>query len=568
MADLIALSNWLNAAPEHTVAVDSNKVFTTLDLKQCVSKWMNILAERPGGRWAVYHPDTFEFMAILLALWQLDRTACVPGDNCTGTVERLRDHVDGFIGDFPDELAINVADDGPVSPRSNAKWKTLHPNFIAIEIYTSGSTGEPKPITKSITQLEHELEALEAQWPSSLESVVLSTVSHQHLYGMTFRLLWPLCLGQPFSSFICEYSEDVFHYAQQYSSFSLIASPSHLSRMNTVIDWNELSGLCSYVICSAAPLSRTDSLAVKKLLNTPIREIYGSSETGAIAWRIQQESGDDALWQPLPSVELESMADDCLKVCSPHLDKQEPLVLADKVRFSSKKTFELIGRADNIAKIEGKRVSLTAIESILLDNDWVEAVKVLTLNRKRVETATVIQLTGAGAEQLDTLGRKSVINTLKKSLSGNFESVVLPRRWRFVEQMPYNAQGKLPMNTLRVLFEKEPLKWPEIKTKLVKDSKATIECYLPVDLIYFAGHFEGNPILPGVTQVYWAEKLGLELFPVSGSFKRLEVIKFLKIIRPNSSVVINLDYNDTKNTVTFSYESEKGLYSSGRICFG
>jgi len=566
MAKLILLSDWLNEQSDHVVAVQMANTVSTVDFKHRVKKWLTVLSEHEGSRWAVYHADAFEFLAILFALWQLDRTACIPGDNCAGTVERLSNYVDGFVGGFPTGLIIDDTSRSLEDP-STEEWKKLKPDFIALEIYTSGSTGVPKPITKTIAQLEREIDVLESQWPSQQDCVVLATVSHQHLYGMTFRLLWPFSAGQPFARLLSEYSEDIFHHAQHYAIFSLISSPSHLARMNTVVNWNELTAQCQYVISSSAPLARVDSVNVSRLLDTTVREIYGSSETGAMAWRIQLDCDNDALWQALPKVDLSTASDNTLIVGSPYLTDNEPLNLPDRVRFHHHEGFELIGRIDNIVKVEGKRVSLTAIERVLLENEWVEQVKALTLNRKRVETAVVIQLTELGEHQLKTVGRKAVIKGIKSGLIGYFEPVVLPRRWRFIEHLPYNAQGKLPMETLRALFEKEPVKWPKINDKLVDDKKATIQCHIPADLIYFDGHFDDNPILPGVVQVYWAEKFGRQLLPVDGRFKRLEAIKFLQIIGPNSWLTISLEYNETNNSLAFKYQSEKGLHSTGRLYF-
>jgi len=562
MTTLIRLADWLNQSSEHVVAVQMENSVRTADLKQRVKKWIGVLSLEDGLRWGVYHTDSFEFMAILFALWQLGKTACVPGDNHSGTVERLSHHVNGFAGIFPDGLSI----DGLVDDELPAQWKNLDPSFAAIEIYTSGSTGEPKAITKTIAQLDIEIGVLESLWPSLKNSVVLGTVPHQHFYGMVFRLLWPLCSGRAFERLMCEYSEDIFHHAKYYGVFSLIASPSHLTRMSTTLNWAELSEQCQYVISSAAPLAKLDSEKVSQLL-TPVREIYGSSETGAIAWRIQCDKKTDALWQALPQVKL-TLKGDNLVASSPYLANHEPLLLPDRVTFYPGKGFELLGRADSIVKVEGKRVSLMEIENRLLSHEWVSQAKALVLSRQRVETAVVVQLNLSGFEQLEKVGRKIFIDRIKECLKGYFDPVVLPRRWRFFDRLPYNAQGKLPMAMLSGLFEKKAVKWPEIEDTVVINNEATIRCLIPKDLIYFDGHFKNNPILPGVAQTYWAEKFGKDLLSISGRFKGIDKLKFLKIIIPNTSLTISLKYNQGDQSLIFTYQSEQGLHSTGRISFG
>lgn len=562
----MSLSIRLVDRPVDVVAAQRGELTSAEAFLSKVQSWFDTLQTHHGERWAVYHNDTLEFTAILFALWQLGRTACVPGDSCLGTVQQLMPHVDGFIGEFPINEAISTYKEKnePVV----GSWRVLPTDLVAIEVFTSGSTGDPKPIKKTVGQIEKEVEALEQLWPSKTESVVLATVSHQHFYGMMFRILWPISTGRAFGRNLCEYVEDIFHQAKYCPLFTLVASPSHLGRFGSDLGWSMLETCCHDVISSAAPLSREDSLNISQQLSAPVREIYGSSETGAIAWRSQQSGERDASWRALPSVTLRSLSDGSLFLQSPYLGEDDGFNLPDQVEFNKDGSFKLMGRLDRIVKVEGKRVSLVAIEKLLLFSRWVKNVRALTTERQRVETALVIQLTEEGTSLLQAEGRNFLIKKLKGLLRAHFEPVVLPRRWRFVEHMPYNKQGKLPLDALQVLFEKPVTKWPVISNEKVDDSKATIQCKIPADLVYFDGHFDGAPILPGVVQVHWAEAFGRRLFSIEGSFKRLEVIKFRQIISPNITISVVLKYDQKLNKLTFQYESNKGVHSSGRICFG
>ena len=187
------------------------------------------------------------------ALWQLGRLACIPGDNQPGSSRRLSATVDGFTGEFNID---GVVSNGLELVNSDFSWTVLDSDFEGLEIYTSGSTGDPSPIRKTIAQLELEVASLEALWPQHTDAVVLATVTHQHLYGLTFRLFWPLSSGRAFERLAIEYTEDILHLADHYASFSLVSSPSHLARLNTSIEWAELHGSCQYILSSAAPLTR------------------------------------------------------------------------------------------------------------------------------------------------------------------------------------------------------------------------------------------------------------------------------------------------------------------------
>jgi len=565
LAGLTPLSKWLVQQPSDVVAVRSGKWIMTQEFLLRVQGWMDTLYERPGNRWAVYHSGSFEFLAILFALWQLGRTACISSDNRPGTVTRLANTVDGFIGEFASSVPM-VEGSGTKKPLTG-NWIVPSPDLIAIEIYTSGSTGDPKSIFKTIAQLESEIGVLESMWPSEPGSIVLATVSHQHIYGMTFALFWPLCSGRPFESRLCEFSEDIIYKAGYYSQFSLISSPSHLGRFNSLFDWEQVAPRCNFVVSSAAPLSREDSIAIGNLLDTQVREIYGSSETGAIAWRIQQGSKVDALWRALPQVNLEPTVEGTLCVRSPYLGEIDHFVLPDRVEFNDQDCFKLIGRVDRIVKVEGKRVSLASIERLLLNHSWVNNVKALTIERIRIETAIVMQLNEKGKAYLQESGRKSLIKIFKNILADHLESVVLPRRWRFVEQMPYNRQGKLPLESLQTLFKKEELKWPQIIDQQLVGRQLTMQCYIPPQLIYFDGHMANRPILPGIVLIHWAEAFGRQLLSVTGRFERLEVIKFQQVILPQYKVSLSLKFDDATRKLSFYYESQQGVHSSGRICF-
>lgn len=564
MAELTPLSHWHQRPPEHIVAVNLGVPVNQRQLESRVRAWVAALRPQAGERWGVYHSDSLEFLSILLALWQLERSACIPSDNRPGTVARLQHELDGLVGEFDDAHALTTANSGIVD---DADWIVPRSQSIALEIYTSGSTGTPKSIHKTIGQLECESAVIESLWPSVAGTVILATVSHQHIFGMTFGLFWPFSSGRAFETRFCEFNEDVRLKAGYYARFALVSSPSHLGRFSDSIDWAGIADRCEYVVSSAAPLVREDSLQVSQLLQTPVREIYGSSETGAIAWRIQQQDQPDASWRALPGVELEPSDSGTLNLRSPYLGDLDYYELPDRVAFDDDGGFALLGRVDSIVKVEGKRVSLSAIEQRLEQSDRVKRVKALTIERNRVETAVVMQLSPAGQSLLQSRGRRTLINEFRDLLLQNFEAVVIPRRWRFVDELPFNRQGKLPMGNLRALFARTETLWPQILDQQTDENQLSMRCLIPSQLIYFDGHMPARPILPGIVQVHWAEGYGREFLPLEGRFERLEVVKFQQVILPGYEVSLSLTYNTETRKLSFRYESDRGVHSSGRICF-
>jgi len=135
--------------------------------------------------------------------------------------------------------------------------------------------------------LQLEVNALQQQWPLSKERVdcVLGSVSAAHMYGLPFRVLWPLCAAVPIDRPQRPYPEALQHASLPYSRYLWIASPALLTRLGHRLDWQALRGrlLGLYSAGGALPLPVSDEFEAQ-LGQRPI-EIYGSSETGVIAFR-------------------------------------------------------------------------------------------------------------------------------------------------------------------------------------------------------------------------------------------------------------------------------------------
>ena len=266
-------------------------------------------------------------------------------------------------------------------------------------------------------------------------------------------------------------------------------------------------------------------------------------------------------------MEIEPTANGTMRLRSPYQRDPDCFEMPDRVDFETDGSFRLLGRVDSIVKVEGKRVSLAAIEAELQKSERVKHVKALTLERARVETAIVMQLSATGRAQLESRGRRALIEDFRRYLRRSFDAVVIPRRWRFVDQMPFNRQGKLPLANLRALFVRESSREPKILSRETGDDQVTLRCLVPPDLLYFEGHMPAQPILAGIVQVHWAARYGREIFAIGGRFERLELIKFQKVVVPEYEVRITLAWDADSGRLSFRYESDRGLHSSGRICF-
>lgn len=361
--------------------------------------------------------------------------------------------------DFLAHLLAVIADDDVAVIPPNFQPHTLQSFSVlpppdglpaaTLELYTSGSTGEPKCIRKALRQLEAECHVLESCWGNAAkDTVVAATTPYHHIYGLLFRLLWPLCAGRPFDNTTIAEPIAFIERLTFLKETLLISSPAQLSRLPDLLDLAKI-GKKPRLIFSSGGLLCTDTASryADAWGASPV-EVFGSTETGGIAWRRQSAV---SAWTPMPGIRLSADADNALLVRSPFLPGESALRMEDAVEFNDDGTFHLRGRLDRIVKIEEKRLSLPEMEAWLAQHAAVANAAVVPL---KIGTRTVVgaviavqEVHGASAEH-----RKQLIATLKTHLRQKYDTILLPRRWRFVEQLPYNERGKLAAENLVALL--------------------------------------------------------------------------------------------------------------------
>jgi acyl-coenzyme A synthetase/AMP-(fatty) acid ligase len=518
-------------------------------------RWRDALVAAKARRVALYFENSFDFSAALLGAWAAGCSAVLAGDVTEATASALRPQADHFLGGFP--AALTPWTDAPDAPGAAA----LPLPTVPVVIFTSGSTGEPVAVEKVRSDLEQELQSLEAAFGSGLGPArILSTVSHQHIYGLLFRCLWPLCAGRVFSDRMIRFPEELEAETAQGGELALVASPAFLKRLPEALKAGTLAGVFS----SGGPLSWDAAQASTRLLGVTPTEVYGSSETGGIAWR--RSTRPDQRWTVFPGVQLAAGEGQSLVLLrSPHSAAAASWPLADRGEIDAG-GFRLLGRSDRIVKLEEKRVSLTAMEALLAAHPAVAEARVVAFSGERETLGAVLRLAQGPIPGRGTAERNALIGTLRSHLLAGFERAVLPRRWRLVEALPLNDAGKTTEAALKALFE--PLLGPVIlAAKALEDGSAVLDLALPAELEYFRGHFPGVAILPGVTQLHWAIEEGRRRFGPWGSFRGLKALKFQRPLAPGTPVRLELKPLKGKPGIAFTYDSALGRHSSGQVLF-
>lgn len=516
-----------------------------------------------GGRWLLLCDDAFDAAAGLLALACCGGVAVLPPNRQPETLRQLAAGARGaLVGksgaeELPGGLQRVAVD---AAPLASIELAPLERDAPWIELHTSGTSGEPKRSLKCLSHLEDEVEALERLLGPRLppDAHIFATAPPHHIYGLLFRVLWPLASGRPFLAETPLHVREIAARMADAGPCALVATPVHLRHLSAGRGLAGLRGRCRAVFSSGAPLDAATAAAVAEQLGEAPLEILGSTETGGVALR--QRPPDGEWWSPFPEVAVErDPADGALVVASAFVsegaalgDGRRRFRMGDRIELAADGRFRLLGRVDRSVKIGGLRLSLPAMESELERHPWVEEAALLAVSRgaeQRVAAAVV--LAPAGREALEREGRRACGRALAGHLAGGFEPVLLPRTWRYVDALPRDARGKLPRDALESLFA-------EVRR---------VERRLEVDpqLACLDGHFPGHPIVPGVAQLGWALEAAAELLGHPPRPRALEALKFPTPLRPGAACTLQVELAADAASFHFSLHDAGRTFASGRV---
>ncbi|MFJ4154335.1 AMP-binding protein [Pseudomonas sp. NPDC089752] len=512
------------------------------------------LRQRGVKRLAVHLEDAAHLAAALLGAWRAGVEVLLPADLQPATRERWHAQVDLWLSDQPGDATLEALLGTALEPAD------LDLAQCRISLCTSGSSGEPKRIDKQLRQLANEVTALEQLWGNTLgDAWIIGSVATQHIYGLLFRLLWPLCAGRGFERRQLPFPEDLQRASREHPAFAWVASPALLKRMGDNLDWLALRTV-RMVFSSGGELPAEAGERLHQRLGQWPAEILGSSETGGIAWRQGEE-----LWRPFADVQLSQDAQGALRIASRYLPAGHVEQSADAVEFAQDGRFRLLGRLDRIVKLEEKRISLPMLEQALCSHPWVAEARLGMIEEGRAFLGALLVPSPAGLHALRNQGRRALVEGLRTHLASHCEALALPRRWRLLRQLPLNSQGKLPQASLQALLLAPRSLAPEVLEQRREGDELHLRLTVPLDLACFPGHFPQTPVLPGVVQIDWAIALAGELLDRERRFGGMEVLKFQQLVRPGDELALTLRLDIERGKLYFAFTCAGRPCSSGRI---
>ncbi|TPV40795.1 acyl-CoA synthetase [Pantoea deleyi] len=430
---------WLTG-PDREVAWRGDRPLMLSSMYRQVVALSQRLAARPGTHWALCFDDSYRFCVALLACWYAGKTPVMPGHCRAALLNEMQARLDGVVCDMP--LAVTL----PQLAWDDAEAPEPLPPLPAqaeLVLFTSGSTGTPREVVRTLAAMEQESRWISTLWGARLPGCrVIASVSHQHLYGLSFRLFLPMMLRLPFAAQPIFYGEQLAQLPRD-GRYLFVSSPAFLSRLDDAL----AAPVCERIVSAGGVLRDADAQQVWQRFGCPVSEIYGSTETGVLAWRVCDRPAPS--WRAFPEVRLAQSAPDRWQVWSPLIGNASGLPLDDRIDMQPDGGFRLAGRHDRIVKIGDKRLSLSEIERRLLSLPEVADAAALVITRhERQAIGVVLSLN----TPLDDAALHRRRQQWKRQLQRWLEPLAMPRYWRVVPAIPVTAQSKRAWPQIEELF--------------------------------------------------------------------------------------------------------------------
>ena len=129
----------------------------------------------------------------------------------------------------------------------------------------------------------------------------------------------------------------------------------------------------------------------------------------------------------------------------------------DIVSLLGQNQFILKGRLDRIIKLEEKRISLEQIENIYNIHELIQETTTIVI-KNHVDKdiiAMLIVLSAKGKAFLKENTRRQLYIKLKQDILRKNILTSLPKRYKIVDTLPYNSQGKLIKKNILQVFDKD-----------------------------------------------------------------------------------------------------------------
>ncbi|MBO4672702.1 MAG: acyl-CoA synthetase [Alphaproteobacteria bacterium] len=503
--------------------------------------------------------DMYLFCVCFMGLIQANKAVALPGMLTPTNAPDLADLTNVIVTDAPNDFPgfekIELVIDGPDD------WNFTDISNGVIYFFTSGSTGKPKRIRKTLAMLLAEVSMHTDMHAGQIEQspVVIASIAPHHMYGLLWRVLFPMLAELRIDTDIIFTPEELINRQSTYNKILFLTTPSFLDSITRYNDQYKFADNCIGIFTSGSLLNHDTSGAAYKMFGTSPFEVFGSTETGGVAYRQQAETENWTIFSP-----INVWVDDNRLTINSAFSFMNPYLMSDAVEMLDDAHFKLLGRADRIVKIAEERISLPDMETKLGEHDLVARAYCCAVKRgARDVVGCMLEPTVIGAEYIVKNGRRAFVDIIKKHLAEFVPAVTVPKIIRIVNQIPTNTQGKFIKNEIVALMQSG------VVEPIMQNAKKTNEQFVADltflgDSAYFTGHFTDCPILPGVIQLHFVFMYIRQFFHLDAATFDVIKLKFTALILPNTLTHFEL-VRLNEHEFSFCYSQNGQPCSAGKV---
>jgi 4-coumarate--CoA ligase (photoactive yellow protein activation family) len=327
-------------------------------------------------------------------------------------------------------LAYPVLDGWVAAARDSLRGAAASGKGAPLSFRTSGSSGSPKRCTHDLALLWQETLELARLLPGRRR--ILSVVPAHHIYGFLFTVLLPRAMkAGEVIDLRAAAPATVLREAR--AGDLIVAHPGWWEQAERLAPHfaADVTGVSSTAPCPD-PLAQALALAGLRLV-----QVYGSSETAGVGWRI--DAG--AAFTLLPYWTRTEDAAQLLRTLPD--GGTAHYALQDKLEWEDERRFRPGGRIDAAVQVGGVNVFPPYVAEVLRMHPQVldAAVRLMRADEGRRLKAFVVPVAGL-AQDLDEAGLEDLRTALLDWCGQRLQTAERPASISFGERLPRQASGK------------------------------------------------------------------------------------------------------------------------------
>ena len=350
----------------------------------------------------------------------------------------------------------------------------------AIILYTSGTTGKPKGATLTHANILSNARSCVSVFGFTAEDVIFGGLPLFHAFGQTVSMNAAFAASATVALLPRFTPDGALNLIEGAGVSVLAAVPSMYVSLAAALEAEperarSLRGCIRFGISGGSPLPAPVHSALKTLIECPVYEGYGLSETSPVVSFNQAEFGMvlGSVGRVLPGVQVQvrcPQGSECAPGVSGQLWVRGENVMAgywnnpaataevfdgewfatgDVARVDEQGNIFIVDRIKDMVLRNGYSVYPREIEDVLYTHEQVQSVAVLGVPDERVgEEVVAVVMPRPGADE-GVL--QAELNALARTRLAAYK---YPRRYVMVESMPLGPTGKILKRDLRVLIQR------------------------------------------------------------------------------------------------------------------